>query len=76
MMTDVVFKRKAKRRKRRTEKKFFRGRRRGGKRGGGDGGEEARRARTFLREKTFGIAFAKRVQYYYSPNRNRDRVRP
>jgi hypothetical protein len=37
MMTDVVFKRKAKRRKRRTEKKFFRGRRRGGKRGGGDG---------------------------------------
>jgi hypothetical protein len=33
MMTDVVFKRKAKRRKWRTEKKFFRGRRRGGKRG-------------------------------------------
>ena len=62
MMTDVVFKRKAKRRKRRTEKKFFRGRRRGGKRGGGDGVARDARVLSSLRfVNNFVIAFAKRV---------------
>ena len=61
MMTDVVFKRKAKRRKRRTEKKFFRGRRRGGKRGGGDGVARDARVLSGSFVNNFVIAFAKRV---------------
>jgi hypothetical protein len=61
MMTDVVFKRKAKRRKRRTEKKVFRGRRRGGKRGGGDGVARDARVLSGSFVNNFGIAFAKRV---------------